>query len=82
MRAVKTGSRESKTKDVEDRLRDQIDQLRNQRADARRALFGVLRWVGIQPNNGHDMRAMLEARDDAKEVLQDYLPGSRIDEGV
>lgn len=72
----KTSKTSNKTQsEVEERLRDTIDRMRNQRSDARRALYGALRWIGIQPNNSHDMRAMLEARDDAQTVLMDYRPG-------
>lgn len=57
-----------------DDWRDEIVRLRHKRDDLQRALYGVLRWAGIQPANAAEMRALLDARDDAREVLSDYSP--------
>lgn len=57
--------------------RDEIVRLRHKRDDLQRALHGVLRWAGIQPSDAKEMRALLDARDDAREVLADYLPPPR-----
>ena len=57
-----------------DDWRDEIVRLRHKRDDLQRALYGVLRWAGIQPSDAKEMRVLLDARDDAMEVLSDYSP--------